>query len=210
MNASTKPKSKQFADLSPIEAFRDIGTSSFDSVKDDLFKGAGSDMWDQLLGIEKKANETAHQAGDLAEGEEINLSKHKEAKAHIEAGIDYHREIVNSGKHEMQRENQQIRAQVQEIQMELQQIMAMSKELQSQFREAAAPQRVVKAGKYHETFFAFLLTTIREARRKIEDAGAWLSASKGKKKKKDYWSQFKTKGTSFALSNERNVATQVG
>lgn len=208
----SKPKQKQYVDLNPIESFRDIGSSTFDSIKNDFFKSSGSDMWDQILGVEHQASETSRNAGELAEGEELDLSTLSEnkAKPHIEAGIEYHREIIHAGKREIQREQLEISTQVQQIQAELKKIMSMSKELQSQFKQAASEQRVVVAGKYHETFFAFLLTTIREAKRKIEDAGAWLSAMKGKKKKQDYWGMFKKHGTTFGLSNERVVATQTG
>jgi hypothetical protein len=55
-----------------------------------------------------------------------------------------------------------------------------------------------------------MLTVIRGARMKVEDSGAWLSTMQGKKGKKNYWAMFKKHGTSFGMSNERQVATQTG
>jgi hypothetical protein len=82
--------------------------------------------------------------------------------------------------------------------------------LQIEFKEVAIEQRIVNPGKYHTSFFEWVLSAIRIARMKVEDSGAWLSASKGKKAKKDYWQMFKKHGTTFGLSNERVVATQTG
>src|SRR5258708_1292677 len=39
-------------------------------------------------------------------------------------------------------------------------------------------------GKYHVNFFEWLLIVVKDARRKVEDAGAWLNATNSKSKKK--------------------------
>ena len=46
--------------------------------------------------------------------------------------------------------------------------------------------------------------------KKVEDSGAWLGKVQGKGAKKGYWGMFKQHGTTFGLSGERSVATQVG
>ena len=170
------------------------------------------------LGLEKsKTHEKT--GGDLAEGQELSLSdikaihKQEEQKEEIarfldiDPGLDYKREIL--GNENQMRESHELQRTLDQIIFELKQLAASSKELQIQFKEVVVEQRIEKPGKYHLTFFSFILSLIRDAKEKIEDSGAWLAASKGKARKKGYWGMFKQHGTSFGLSNERTVATQV-
>lgn len=208
---SKKPQNKNRYDKNSIEAIRDLGGSVAKSVATDLGRDMVSDLWDQLLGVETGGNKH----GDMQQGQEIDLVQmanraKAEAGKHIEAAINWKDEIVNTEKRSMQDTTGEISVKVQEIVIELKKITASSKELQTQFKGVVAEQRISKPGKYHLTFFEFMLSMIRDARMKIESSGAWLSASKSKKSQKGYWNQFKKHGTSFGLSNERVVATQTG
>ncbi len=79
---------------------------------------------------------------------------------------------------------------------------------------------MVKPGKYHKHFLDHVLSIIRDAKAKIDNAGSWLSTMKGKQKKGlgmgkkkskgDYWSQVQKHGTQYMLSGERATATQAG
>ena len=187
------------------------------SIEGLSLSGFFSDAMKQI-GIEKPKEEK--HGGDLTEGQELSLAdinafkeeqKTKEETAKflgIEEGFDYKREIL--GSENLQRESREISKTVQEILFELKQLAASSKELQTEFKDVIMEQRIENPGKYHMTFFSFVLTLIRTARERIEDAGIWLSASKGKAAKKGYWGMAKKYGESFFLSNERTVATQVG
>lgn len=177
-----------------------------------------SSSLDQILGSsnpqekQKKNQETV-----LFEGEEVTLAKlqqekleEKKEKSEIESGIDYIKEIVHVGEKAIHQENREIEAQLQEIMSEIKKLADSSKELQMQFKTVAVEQYVARPGKYHKSFFSWLLSVIRTARMKVEDSGAWLAAMQSKKKSREYWALAKKGGTSFSLSNERNVATQVG
>ena len=180
--------------------------------------GFVSDAFKQI-GIEKQKEEKNF-GGDLAEGQELSLTdikmfrKQEEQKEEIarfldiDPGLDYKREIL--GNENQMRQSQEIARTLDQIIFELKQLASSSKELQVQFKEAVVEQRIEKPGKYHMTFFNFILTLVRAAKEKIEDSSMWLAASKGKAEKKGYWGMFKKHGESFFLSNERVVATQVG
>lgn len=209
---SKKPQNKNRYDKNSIEAIRDLGGSVVKSVAKDLGQDMVSDLWDQLLGVSEVSSK---KHGDMNMGEEINLAQmagkaKTEATKHIEAAINWKDEILHSEKRSMQETGREISVKIQEIVIELKKIASTSKELQTQFKGVVAEQRITKPGKYHLTFFEFMLSMIRDARMKIESSGAWLGASKSKKAKKGYWNQFKKHGTSFGLSNERVVATQTG
>lgn len=209
-NKTTKSKQK-YADNS-IETLRDMGRE----VLNDLAVNSAGAMWEQIRGDYSEHPATR---GDLAEGQEVNLSgtqkkeavAHEEKTAHIEGGIDYRREIVYGSERINKERNQENAAQIQEIIEELKRLVSSSKELENQFKNVAVlNMTAIKTGKYQMNFFKWVLITVRQARIKVEDSGAWLAMFKRKKGQKQYWAMFKKHGTSFGMSNERVVATQTG
>ena len=216
----TKVRIKQYIlDKNPIESGRSIVAGVAKSVGSDVAKGMSSDFLRFMgLGATEK-NQKQELSGDLMEGQELNLKdlKKEEQKTkslEIEAGeaaVEYQRAIRHGESIATGRATQEIKTNVQHILTELRRLIQTTKELQVEFKEVAIEQRVVNPGKYHQTFFEWMLSVVKQARMKIEDSGAWLSATKGKHaKKQQYWAMFKKHGTTFGLSNERVVATQTG
>jgi len=210
MNKSMVRKKQQFTNDNNIETYKSIGSAITQSLGNDLIKGGTNDVKEQLFGIGL--------TGDLVEGEELILSKtNRDKKSEeyvraldIEPGIDYRRELLHGYRKIAKENTQEISKKIQEIIVELKRLTESSKELQVEFKEVAIEQRVVNPGKYHASFFEWVLSAIKLARMKVEDSGAWLSVSKSKKAKREYWAMFKKHGTTFGLSNERVVATQTG
>lgn len=195
-------------DQNPVEAITSIGGSVGKALVEDAGKELIGDLWDQILGVEPQKQQKTH--GDLAEGQELDFKKQKR-EVYKDPGIDYRREIIHTQKTESVRENREIKVRIQEIVIELKKLVKSSSELEIQFKEVSAIERVPEnAGTYHVNFFEWVLSTIRSAQTKVESASSWMSHMKGKKNKRDYWSSFKKHGTSFGLSGERMVATQVG
>lgn len=209
----TKTRNKQYVDQNPVEALRSIGAGIVGSFTKDVAQKGSSDFLKQLLDTERKQKSKKPLEGDLVEGEEIDLSQvsRKETPLpNIEPGIDYGRGIVQGDKRIAHQDTRAIEIKIKEILIELKRISSSSKEIAIQFKEVVVEQRITNPGKYHESFFSWILTSIKSARARIEDAGAWLTMFKSKKAQKRYWNQFKKHGTSFGLSNERVVATQTG
>lgn len=206
-------KVKQYSNDNLVESLGGI-LSGIGNQTADLAKSTiNLDNWDQYLGLEESEGKKKKHKGDLSEGEELNLKElheKKQEKAHVEPGLEYVREIVHAGERQISRENQEVEAQLREIMTEVKKLADSSKELQSQFKEVAVEQHAVTPGKYHKSFFTWMLLMIRIARQKVEDSGAWLAAMQSKKKSREYGAMAKKHGTTFTLNNERNVATQVG
>lgn len=171
---------------------------------------------DDILGISKSAEKTKKEKETLlVEGQEVSLADFQEKntqkqETRIDPGLNYSGEIVHAAEKIINYENREIEVQLREIMIEIKKLADSSRELQVQFKDIAVEQRVVKPGKYHKNFFSWLLSVIRSTRAKVEDSGVWLAAMHSKKKSKEYWAMSKKAGTSFSLSNERTVATQVG
>lgn len=208
MNKSQKKPA--LYDRNSIEAIRDVGTGVVKSVTNDLGRDAVSDLWDQILGSGQKDR------GEMNEGQEINLAqlskkaKFEAQKAELDPAINWKAEILSVEKNSEREFSREVSVKIQEIVIELKRIASSSKELQTQFKQITTEQKISKPGKYHLTFFEFMLAMVKTARLKIENSGAWLATTKSKKAQKGYWNQFKKHGTSFGLSNERVVATQTG
>ena len=213
MKKTKGKKPKQYTNDNLIESMGGI-LSGVGQQTADLGKSAiDLDNWDRYLGLTDGEEKQKKHSGDLEEGQELNLKdlkKEKKDKAHIEPGIDYSREIVHTGERLVNRENQENEAQLSELMTEIKKLADSSRELQAQFKEIAVEQHVVKPGKYHKSFFSWMLSMIKIARAKVEDSGAWLAALHSKKKSREYGAMAKKHGTTFSLSNERVVATQVG
>lgn len=212
MNTKSQSKQKKtFIDQNPIESFKGIGRGVLDSTFKDLGEDAVSDLWEQLLG--KSIPSRSEYAGDLSEGQEINLkekSREKIKAADFEPGIDYKNEILKA-ETKIQHENEKtLQIKIEEILAELRKIAKSSAEIAIEFKEITVEQRIQKPGDYHLNFFQWMLSLVKSARMKIEDSGAWLSLMKSKRDKRNYWAMFKKHGTTFGLSNERVLATQTG
>ena len=208
-------KIKKFISKNPLEI--DEPTGIVKGVGESLKKDfAGQDtmkaMWEQFLTAGEKAPE--HGEIQMREGEEVDLKAHADKKAdhgHVEAGIDYHREITHYAERAHHRENTELEQKVQEIVNELQRLVDSSSTLiQAEYQDVTVMQAPSEVGKYHLNFFDWMLSVIQNARMKVEDSGAWLSTMQSKKGKKNYWAMFKKHGTTFGMSNERQVSTQTG
>ena len=197
--------------------------------------GIGSDFFEQLLGFDfsSSSSEAAidqqkeqivlqdPETGEIvlynratnknvSHGEKRKALENKPAKSENRGGIDYKQEVARSSEHASQRELGEMNQKVEQIMFELKKLIGSSRILQLEFAEITVEQAPPQVGEYHMQFFEWMLLVIKNAREKVEDSGAWLATVKGKNGKKGYWGMFKKHGTTFGLSNERAVATQVG
>ncbi len=211
--ASKFKKVTNFANpLEKVKDYSGIGNATVKSLGNDLIKDSAKDFMEMFgLGPSSADKKSTHSEPtnivDFTQSKDKHTSK---PEARIEAAIDYHRDIVRSSERISRNEIQTMNSKVQQIKMELQSLVASSKDLQLSFMSVTVEQTSANIGTYHENFFDWMLKMIQDARKKVEDSGAWMNAAKGKGNKKGYWGMFKKHGTSFAMSNERGVATQVG
>lgn len=174
-------------------------------------QAAVQDMWNSLLGGGKYAEKPAgpKMGGDLTPGQAVDLKNNQDQKAapRNEAPMNYHREIAEAGQYTAQKETQQIRQEVQSIIYELKRLASSTKALQKDVELAIGPSTPTKVGAYHKNFFEWMLIVISDARKRVENAGAWLSAVKGKKK--GVFKKLK-KNMNELMSGERSSSNQTG
>ncbi len=214
-----KQKQKITQTVDSIEAIKDL-PGSIKRAAADEGKKVVADIWKQFLNPNPKSAENSNpenqevslhrKQGELTPGEEVDL-RQEEQLAHVEPGIDYVREIVHAERKIQVKEEHETKVKIQEIIVEIRKLTSSSKELAIQFKDVEKMEQVpANAGKYHANFVEWMLSMIRGAREKVDNALSWTTALKSKKSQRQYWSLFKKHGTSFVLSAERYAVTQVG
>ena len=201
-------------DKNPVEILRDSGSDIAKTVRDSLKNEIAQEtnaLWKQLLkggaeGNSKK--QTADHSGVSSDETEI-FSKEKKT-VHIEAAMDYRGEILHATERAEQQENSELRYKIEEITIELKKLSKSSKQLEVAFKDVAMERTPQHVGKYHLNFFEWVLSTLRSARIRVQEASSWTNVVSSKKEKKGYWNSAKKHGTTFTLSSERVVAQQVG
>lgn len=210
------------------ERLSEVGKTVAKDVKDVAVHEAGATgkaFIEQLLGIQlngkteaKKADtvhksERAPRSGDIFDI--ITFTKNTEykgaeKKVHVEAHMNYTSEIARSSERANRVEMSELDRNIRQIQQELKELVHSSRILNNEFKTLTVEEAPPTIGDYHMKFFEWMLIVIRQAKAKVEDSGAWLSAVKGKGAKKGFWGMAKQHGTSFTLSGERTTATQTG
>ncbi|SRR5258706_8060120 len=194
----TKPKQPQ--EQNQIEMLRSMPQALGGELKKASTDSA-QDMWRQILSPQ-----------DLLPNQELNLkeleARKKAEKQPARGAIDYSGEILRVGEHKMAQENHEVKQQVEQIVIELKRLSSSASAIERQI-SVSTSNIGSNPGRYHVNFFEWLLIVVKDARRQVEDAGAWLNATNSKSKKKQQVGKVKSSMNLF-LSGERTVQNQTG
>ena len=202
------------------QAGKQLSSLSKDTIRamwEDFFKAAAKKTVPEQI-LSKNEAEQSHgtKSGTLVEGQVMSLSREvTETKKASAEHLDYFRREVQYA--EVQRTERNDYEQTQRVDMiknEIKQLIKAQKEMEIAFKEVADQVTVSETPKeggiYYENFFTWVLLTIRNARKKVDESNTWLAMFASKKSQKQYWNQAKSKGTSFTMHQDRAVATQTG
>jgi len=195
-----------------IEQLKSLGSGVVSSVKSDVVSGIGSDALSSLFGSQPTPKQ-----GELTPGEPINLGNQTQQETvedmpfmprpkKADMFSDY---ISNEALNKLKQNEAQMAQKIEEIRFELRALIKAIKNVDKSV-ESAASQNIVDPGQYHLDFLDRLKTVLKVMRQNLNHSSTWLNALKSRKKERSYWKMYKKKGTSFGLSNERSVSTQVG
>ena len=212
----TKQKRKLQFGEEPVEAkarnhqeptnVTDEAKEAIKNAWDQTLGGTGKSISEQLLGTSSLGEQ------QLVEGQEfvVEAKKSQEKIQVTTEHMEYFRSINNADRISETRTEQQISQAVAQIRMEIKKLMQTSKLVERTVKDATAEKAPVKPGKYHLSFFEFVLGVIRDATRKLEDTVHFGAVFTSKKQQSKYWNSYKKHGTQFGLSGERTTATQTG
>ena len=116
-------------------------------------------------------------------------------------------EIFNSKQKAIQ---EQVGKLMQELHMEVVKLQQQTAELTSATRASTVEVVPPQAGIYHLNFIDWVMSTLRDLRKTVNESRMWLNMWSQKKKQKGYWNMTKKHGQKFQFSDERSVATAAG
>jgi len=210
LDKSQKSKTqKQIKQANVLEALKDVGTSTVKTFKKDLIGGTSEEFFNQLFGpkINKKYS------GEVTVGESLEINDVYSGRAEevqkLRAQVILEKNLRQEEKSRIEKRTNELRLQLQAI---MQEVLSLAKTTQNlgEEVEVAAMQAPANPGVYHLIFFEKLLEFVKAFRKKIDNASVWLHASNKKAEKKNYWSMYKKKGSSFLLSPDHYLQRSAG
>lgn len=186
----------------PVEAIKDLGSDIVQKTAKDLVGDVTAGVIKGLFG----------KTGTLEPNQTINLSEisPEPTKASVETYFKPFENPLEKKATFISHQAELVIAQeLEAVRAELKMLIVAAKEL-SKEADKAVSQRPVNPGIYHLNFFERLKIILKLARQQIEESKTWLSLMQSKKAQKGYWAMFKKHGTSFAMSDERAVASSMG
>ena len=192
-----------------IESLKDIG-GDFSGQSSDLLKNTSEDFLKELLGMQRVQ---VKRSGEMKPGESFEMSSvlsgKEEENKKLRAQISLERNMSSDEKRLSQEKMQELRVQLQAITVEIGKVAASTGNLATQ-TEIAMIEVPVNPGVYHVIFFEKVLEFLQSFRQKIDQASVWLQNSNKRAEKKNYWSMYKKKGSSFLLSPDHYLSRSAG
>lgn len=192
-----------------IESLKDIG-GDFTEQGSDLLKSTSEDFFKELLGMEKPQ---IKRSGEMKAGESVEMSAvisgQAEENKKLRAQISLERNLSSDERRLSQEKMQELRIQLQAITVEIGKLAASTGNLATQ-TEIAMIEVPVNPGIYHVIFFEKVLEFLMSFRKKIDQASVWLGSTNKRADKKNYWSMYKKKGSSFLLSPDHYLSRSAG
>src|SRR3989344_1813586 len=197
----TDQKKKQIQNLAKqnvVESLKGIGNQ------------AGKDFMSEILGLRTFPNKASVEpsAGETLSMNEALNGKVEENKK-LRAQILLERNLAADEARLSEEKIGKLRVQLQALISEIAKIAAGTQSLAEEV-DIAVLQVPVEPGIYHINFFEKLLSFAQSFRKKIEEAAIWLGATNKRAEKKNYWSMYKKKGSSFLLAPDHYLQRSAG
>lgn len=204
-----KKKAQNITKQNVLESLKDLGGGAT-SQMGDLLKDTSEDFFKQLLGIPMEAPK---RSGQMKPGESFNmnevLSGKEEENKKLRAQISLERQMNTDEKKLMNERTNQLRVQLQALTSEVAKVAASTQGL-AEATQVAMVTAPAEPGIYHIIFFEKVLEFLQSFRKKIDLAATWLQSSNKRAEKKNYWSMYKKKGSSFLLSPDHYLQRSAG
>ena len=191
-----------------VEAFKDLGSSTANSLRHDLISKMPQDLMEQLLGEQSK-----NRSGELFPGTSAELSggtnREYKKESNLQMQLTFERKIFQEEKNLIEKRTNELRMQLKVLTDE---VVLLARSTQNLSREVsiAANQITAEPGVYHVFFFERIIEFIRSFRNKVENATLWMGSANKRAEKKNYWSKYKKHGGKFLLSADHYLTRSAG
>lgn len=210
--AIDQKKKKQFiAAENPIEQLKDIGMGVVQEAKS-LPSGILDTALEQI-GLKPQRQPLSGEI-NLASGVHKTTEKIDQKGASLDAKLSQLKSVQSQEKEvysaKQKALEQQIGKIMHELQLEVKKLEEQTSELTGEVRAVTVATIPTKPGAYHLNYFEFVISMLRDLRKRVNESRMWLKVWANKKQQKGYWAMFKKHGTGFAMSDERSAATSIG
>jgi hypothetical protein len=207
MSADDKKNKANQIRRNVIESLKDLG-DDLGSQGGDLLKSTTEDFFSELIGIKSPTK-----SGELQKGESLNISEVLSGKVaenqKLRTQISLERNLLAEERRLTENKIAELKVHLQAITMEISKVAASTSVLATQ-AEVAMIEVPIDPGIYHIIFFEKVLEFLQSFRKKIDEAAIWLSGVNKRTQKKNYWSMYKKKGSSFLLSPDHYLQRSAG
>jgi hypothetical protein len=192
-----------------LESLKDLGTGTVNQTGD-LLKSTSEDFFKELLGMSRPQ---VKRSGELSAGSSIQMgevmSGEEEENKKLRAQISLERQLSADAQRLSQEKSQELRVQLQALTSEVAKVAQSTGNL-AEATQVAMIQAPANPGVYHIIFFEKVLEFLQSFRKRIDEASVWLGSSNKRAEKKNYWSMYKKKGSSFLLSPDHYLQRSAG
>lgn len=200
--ADTKKKNQNtITRQNVLESLKDFGTGTA-SQTTDFLKNTSEDFLRELLGLNST---NIKRSGELSQGESVNMKDILNGKekqiSNEKKQVRFERRLLNEESRISKQKTQELKVELHALMQEIQKLAESTNAL-SEITQTATFSAPIEPGIYHINFFQNLLNFLRSFRQKIDLAATWLQGANKRAEKKNYWSQYRKKGTSFLLNPE--------
>lgn len=182
----------------------------FETLKEET-KSTSDEFFRQLLGQQRQLQQD--RSGELPIGQSIQmnevLSGQTEKNNQLEEQIFFERHLFQEEKNQTSMRLSELRVRLHAIQAEATKLVASTQNLTEEVK-IAVMQGSNKASEYQINFYENIISMVASFRKKIDSAVVWLQGSNKRAEKKNFWSQYKKKGSSFLLSGESYTQRSAG
>ena len=203
-------KAKQVEVKNFFESINSIGSQTTNTIKNEA-AAISEDFFRQLLNQQKVSE--VKRSGELTNG---TLSSMKEMRSgeseklrKLNEQLNNERRLHQEEAQESSRKLQELRIRLHAIQQEATKMVNSTVSLSAEIKNAVLTGSV-DPSEYHVNFLEDIIKVMVGFRKKIDTATAWLSSTNKRAQKKNYWSTYKKKGSSFLLSPDHYLQRSAG
>ncbi len=204
-----KKKTQQLRTRNVLESLKDLGIGA-GSQTGDFLKNTSEDFFKELMGFSVPKGKIS---GEIAAGESLQMSEvmtgKSEENKHLRAQISLERQMNNDERRVSQEKTNELRVELQIIMQEVQKV-AVSTENLAEVTQVTMMTAPIEPGVYHISFFQSILEFLQSFRKRIDMTATWLQSCNTRAEKKNYWSMYKKKGSSFLLSPDHYLQRSAG
>jgi hypothetical protein len=200
---ANKGKRQQIFDKkNVIEQLNDIGVQTAGTLAEEA-KKTGQDILNQLLGQQvpekKSANLVPGQSVDFRESGR-NQALEEENKR-LQNQVSFEKRLFNEVQSESQKKLGELRLRLKVLMQEALNVAQSAGRL-GQETKVALMNQVAVPSEYQINFLQGVIDNLVNFRKSIDSTINWLQSGNKRAQKKNFWSQYKNKGSSFLLSGE--------